>query len=317
MPQITRTSIISGPAKVTFNSQTFWSKGDITLNVINDRFNIETATFGKVDERFSGRRVEVSFEPSGRFTTALAAVLWPYGATLVGASIFTGTDVPLTITSTDGRVITIPAAAITQMPGIMLGVSKTLVGNITFTGILADDTDPSDAGAFYTEGAGSYGTDTGFDVADILTTAYSAAWGSAPWDSFLTEEGWTIEFGLNLSEQRVDGLGLVDMTFASLDVTATAMPVGPTANHVLAKLSPEQALGSSVATDDDLVISSETVGAPKVTLTNAALLDGGLAFGSESKRIGELSWVATREVGSPLFEVAAVVADVVADVEDP
>lgn len=52
MPSIDRTTIITGPALVTFAGQSFWSKGDIKLSPINKRFQIETAHFGRVDERF-------------------------------------------------------------------------------------------------------------------------------------------------------------------------------------------------------------------------------------------------------------------------
>jgi hypothetical protein len=308
MPAITRASIIAGPAKITFGGQTFWSKGDITLNVINDRFDIETAHRGKVDERFSGRKIEVSFEPSGRWTTALSAVLWPYGATAIGTSIYTGTDVPLVINSRDGRKITLPAAAITAMPQIRGGVTQTIVGSITFTGIVKNNTDPSAAGAYYAETSETWPADTAFAVADILTTPYLANWGDAPWANFLTEGGWTIDFALGLTEQRVDGIGVVDMTLNNLEVTASCIPVGPTAAAILAAASPTLKLGASIATTDDLVIASETVGAPQITLSHAALVETGLVFGREAKRVGATKWTATHVTGEPLFAVAAVTA---------
>jgi hypothetical protein len=309
MPAINRTSIISGPARVTFGGQQFWSKGDVTLNVINDRFNIETAHFGKVDERFSGRRVEVSFEPSGRFTAALAAVLWPYGSTAIGASIFTGSDVPLTINSRDGRQIVVHAAAITQMPQIRLGVTQTISGSMQFTGVVKNATDPSAAGAYLTESAVTYPGDSGFDVDDIITAPYLADWGAAaPWVNFLTEGGWTIDFSLSFANQTADGIGIVDMTLAGLDVTASCVPVGPTAAQILAEVAPNASFGTSIASGDDLVIAeeSDTVGSPIVTLSRAALVESGLVFGREAKRIGQTQWVATREIGSALFSVAAV-----------
>lgn len=307
MPAITRTSIIAGPAKITFDSVSFWTKGNVTLKVVNDRFNIDTSNFGKVDERFSGRKIEIDFEPAGNFTTAIADVLWPYASTNIGASVFTATDKPLVIHGRNGRTVTVHAAALTKMPPIMLAVNKTIMGSCQFTGICKDNTDPSGAAAYYTEASGGYPGDSGFDPADILTKHCTAAWGAGAWASFLTEGGWNIDFKLSLSPQNVDGLGTVDMTFQELEVTAKAIPVGPTASDVLAAVSPAQALGTSISTGTDLVISGADAGDPVVTLTAAAIVDAGLAFGNTVKRISETSWIATRTfttgVANPLFTV--------------
>lgn len=305
MPLINRTTIIAGPAKIVFGGQSFWSKGDVTMKIVNDRFDIPTSIFGKVDERFSDRKIDVSFEPSGAFTAGVAAVLWPYAATAVGASIFTGSDQALEIFGRDGRKVTLPAAAVTKMPSIRMGVSQTLMGDVTFTGILKNSTDPTAAGAYYTEAAVAYPGDTGFAVADILTKAYASVWGgTAPWSSFLTENGWAIDFNLSLAPQKVDGLGTVDMTFQGLAVSAKAIPVGPTQADVLTKLAGTAGLGASIATADPLNISATGV---YVRLYRAALADGGMSYGSTKKRLDTCEWVATRgvtaSVADPLFFV--------------
>lgn len=305
MPSINRTTIISGPARISFGGQLFWSKGDVAFKVINDRFDIQTAHFGKVDERFSDRKIEVTFEPSGAFNAAQAAVLWPYAGTAVGTSIFTGSDVPLTINGRDGRQIVVHAAAVTQMPQIRLGVAQTMLGSMTITGIVKNSTDPTAATAYYTESAVAYPGDTGFAVADILTKAYTGVWGAAaPWSAFQSEGGFTIDFDLQLASQKVDGIGTVDMRFAGLNVTAKCVPVGPTATDVLTKVAGTAGLGASIATADNLNISATGV---YVRLYRAALAESGLAFGSEVKRISDTSFIATRSVtagaADPLFYV--------------
>jgi hypothetical protein len=305
MPSINRTTIIAGPAKIVFDSQSFWSKGDVTVKVVNDRFDIQTAHFGKVDERFADRRLEVSFEPSGAFTAGVAGVLWPYASTAVGVSVFTGSDKALEIFGRDGRKITVHAAAVTKMPSIRMGVSQTLIGDVTFTGICKNNTDPTAAAAYYTEAAVTYPGDTGFAVADILTKSYASVWGaSAPWSSFLTENGWTIDFNLSLTPQKVDGIGTVDMTFSQLEVSAKCIPVGPSAADVLTKVAGTAGLGASIATADPLNISATGV---YVRLYRAALAESGLAFGSTAKRIGQTEFIATRGVttgvADPLFHV--------------
>lgn len=305
MPSINRTTIISGPARISFGGQLFWSKGDVTFKVANDRFDITSSHFGKVDERFSDRKIEVSFEPSGAFSAAVAAVLWPYAGTAVGASIFTGADVPLTINGRDGRQIVVHAAAVTKMPSLKLGVSETMLGSMTITGLVKNSTDPTAATAYYTESAVAYPGDTGFAVADILTKAYASVWGAAaPWSAFQSESGWTIDFDLQLASQKVDGIGTVDMRFAGLNVSAKCVPVGPTASDVLAKVAGTAGLGASIATADNLNITAAGV---YVRLYRAAIAESGLAFGSEVKRISDTEFIATRSVtagaADPLFYV--------------
>jgi hypothetical protein len=305
MPSIDRTTIITGPAKITFGAQSFWSKGNVTLTPTNSRFKITTAHFGDVDERFSGRQIEVTFEPAGRFTAGLAAVLWPHAALAIGASIFGATDAALVINSRDGKSYTIHNAAVTKMPVIRASVGKTLIGPVTFTGLLKNSTDPSNAAAYMTVASTTYPGDTGFAVSDILTLAYSSSWGSAPWDSFLTEDGWEISIDMQMREQIVDGLGVVDMTLQNMTVSARCVPVGVTDADVLAKLTPAAALGTSVAAGAAALNISATGAYFRVY--NAALVASDMAFGSESKRIGTTEWLATRTitaaVADPLFYV--------------
>ena len=306
MPSIDRTTIITGPAKITYGGQSFWSKGNVTLVPVNSRFKIPTAHFGDVDERYSSRQYTVNFEPAGRFTSALAAVLFPHAALSIGASIFGASDAALVINSRDGKSYTIHNAAVTKMPVIRASVGKTIFGPVTFTGLLKNSTDPSNAAAYMTVATTTYPGDTGFAVSDILTKAYASAWGADPWDEFLTEDGWEISIDMQLREQIVDGLGVVDMTLQNMTVSAKCVPVGVTDAAILAKLTPAAALGTSVAAAAaNLIVSATGV---YFAVYNAALVDSGLAFGSESKRISATEWVATRTVttglADPLFYVS-------------
>lgn len=305
MPAIARTAIISGPALIQFASQKFWSKGNVEVKVINDRFDIETAHFGKVDERYQDRRIEVTFEPSGALTSAIAAVLWPYGAATVGTSAFQAADRPLEIFGRDGRKITVHAAAVTKSPSLRLGVNQTALGSMTFTGLVKNNTDPTNATAYYTEAAVAYPGDTGFAVADIKTAAAAAVWGaSAPWNSFTSENGFEMDFNVTLVPQKVDGNGTVDMTFQALEVTLKAIPVGPAATDILAKMAPTSGLGASIASADNLTVTAGTVAA---MISKAAITESGLVFGAAAKRVAATTWTATRTVttgtADPLFTV--------------
>lgn len=306
MAGINRTTILTGPALVTFGGQTFWSKGDVTVNVKTEYFDIDTSHFGKVDKRVKDKRIEVSFEPSGAFSAALVAVLLPYGATAPGSSIYGATDRPLVVWARDGKKLTVHNASVTGMPSVFAGVSKTVYGDIKLTGLLANSTDPTNAAAYYTLTTATYPGDTGFAVSDIKTAAYTSAWGvSAPWDSFLTEAGWEISFGLELADQKVDTLGTVDMTLSGITVSAKSIPVGPAESDILAKVAPNNALGGSIAA----LAAALNISATGIyfRVYNAAMVNSGFAFGSAKKRIGQTEWVATRTVtagaADPLFYV--------------
>lgn len=102
----------------------------------------------------------------------------------------------------------------------------------------------------------------------------------------------------------MDGIGTVDMTFQKLDVTLKAIPVGPTANDILARISPTSGLGASMASADNMTITAGTVA---VAISKPALTESGLVFGSAAKRVAASVWTATRTVTSgtadPLFTI--------------
>lgn len=309
MPTINRSTIIAGPCQLTFDGSTFWSKGDVTLSPEFDLFPIQTSAHGQVDSRFRAKRYEVSFEPDGRVTSALIAVMWPWTTPTIGSSIFGATDKALVIIGRDGVIITLHNARITQMPSIRMGVGVTFAGPCKFTALLANSTDPTAAAAYLTVATSGY-TDTGWSASDILTQPATAAWGSSPWASFQVDSpGWEITPTLSLAPVTVDSLGVVDMTLQGLKVQAKAIPVGVTAANIIAAMSSTAALGASVSTGQELIISSGTT--PKnisVIVYNAAMIDASLVWSAAKKRVAQCTWEAnlsiTSGIADPLFSVA-------------
>ncbi len=306
MPSINKNTIISGPALVIYKAEKFWSKGDVVIKPVHARWNVDTAHFGKVDERFSNRRYEVTFEPSGRYNENLGEVLWPYASTPAGTSVFA--DFPLVVHGRDGRKVTLHNAAVTEMPALRFAVDKTSVGNVKFTALLKNNTDPSSPGAYLTEEAAAYPGDEGFDVAEIFSAATTASWGSGAWAAFLSEAGWEVTFQTRFSEKKADSLGTVDLRLQNIDVSLKGIPVGPSVENILAALKSNTALGSSLAGDDDFTITPSVAGAPSITLSKAALVDADIGYGSERNRIGSCEWIPTRTitagVAAPLFSIA-------------
>lgn len=305
---IDRSTILRGPAIITYNGATFYSKGDITVELGLETFAVDTAAFGKVDERVTDRITKVRFTPDGQFEGL--GVLWPYGSAAIGSSIFGATDVPLVIqTIADGKAITFNAAALTKMPDLELGATKTMLGEVEFT-CLGTNNEAWTATSNLVSIAANAFADTSFSVAAILTQAYTGAWGGAsPWSAITTSDGWKVGFSLGLTSVTTDADGMVDMTLESLEVTASCTPLGITEANLVAALKLQGSgatRGRSLASgSSDLVLTG--TGAV-ITLKGAQLKTGPMQFGRGALRVGELNWIATKTFSSgaplPLFSVA-------------
>lgn len=302
---LARSSILRGPAIVTFAGAQFYTKGDIKVSINLESFEVDTAAYGKVDERTTQRRAEVSFEPAGEWESL--GVLFPYGSMNIGTSIFTAVDRPLVIHTLDGKTVTFKAAALTKVPDINLSANKTRFGECTFTAIGSDNAAWTVADSLVAVAALAF-ADTTFDPANIKTEPVTAAWGAvAPWSSFLTADGFVVSHDLSFQDINIDTDGLVDMMLSKIAIRAKARPVGITELQLADALKIQGAgnpRGKSLA-GADLVITATT---GVVTVKGAALHSGGYEFGSAALRIGEVEWVGTRTLNlgvvQPLITVA-------------
>ena len=304
---IDRSTILRGPAVIQFNGCTFYSKGDITVDVGLETFQVETAAHGKVDERVIERSIKVKFTPAGEWENL--ATLYPYGSAVLGASVFGAVDLPLVIQTLSGRKITFSSAAITQMPAISLSSTKTLLGDVEFTCLGKNNEAWTTAGNSFAIAAQAF-SDATFDPASILTQPYAAAWGAvAPWDAIKTFAGWEISFDLSLNPVTTDDDGIVDYTFASLAVSASCQPMGITEQQFLDAMRLQgatNARGRSLqAGANDLVFTGTGVA---ITIKKAQMKEGGMLFNPKDPRIATAKWIATRQfiagAAQPLFSVA-------------
>jgi hypothetical protein len=304
---LTRASIIRGPAVVTFNGATFYSKDDIKLVTELETFDIEVSAYGKADERVRNRKMTVSFTPSGAW--ANLSTLFPYGASAVGSSVF-GPDTALSIQTLAGALVTFAAAALTRMPSITASAAKTLLGPLEFTCLGKDNTAWSATSSVYTVASNPF-TDSSFVESAIITAPYTVAWGStAPWNALATQDGVTVDFDLSLKPVETDSEGIVDFTCEKLVVTARLKPVGLSEGQVLAALALQgggAARGRSLnAAGQTLTIASGS--SPSIVLNGANLKSARQLFGPASLRVDELAFVATRTfsggAAQPLFTVA-------------
>lgn len=304
---IDRSTIITGPCVIGFNTHTFYSESDVTITTNKETFDIESSRLGKIDERDKDIKFTVAFKPLGDITNY--STLWPYAATVTGASIFTGTDRPLTVQGVDGELWTFASAAITKMPNITMSATKTIIGEVEFTCIRTNNTAWSGVNSIVAITSGSF-SDTTFPTDSlILTQPVVAAWGSSPWNAIQTKDGTEVEFNLSLTPIETDTDGTVDFRFTKLEVMAKLTPLNTTDAQMLTALGVQgasAARGRSLNTQgNDLVLTTTGF---IVTVTKAALKTSGAKFGSTVLRNGEFGFIATRTISggtpSPLFTIA-------------
>lgn len=319
---IQRELIITGPALVTFRGASFWSKGDIEVKLNQETFNIDSSAFGKVDERAKDISADISFEPVGEWEATALAALWNlYPSMIPGASIFGGaTDYPLVVWSLDGAKFTFGSAALTKIPDIIGSAEKTLVGNVGFTAIRANNTSWTTANSLFTcvSSGGAAPAVTTFDPTKVITAPFTLAWAVsdgngdaiANFASFETKDGLNIAFNLATEDIVTDREGLVDKRFKQLDVVAKAVPLGPTEADVLAAMRIQgtgAARGRSLSAGAVNLVATCAAGAgsPIITLNKVALKNSGYHFGASTIRLGELEWIATKATSADtLFTVA-------------
>jgi hypothetical protein len=301
---ISRTSIARVPGHIKFGSSTYlYPQGPIEINLVTERFPVTVDGIGKIEERPSSRRYEITVTPCGEIE-ALAA-LFPYASTIPGASVFTVTDVPLIVYGRDNKTYTFHAAAVTGM-ALTPRMGGTYLGGLTFTAILKDGAAPGDTGAYYTlDTSLTYPGDSNFSRSAIVTPPLTGVWGASdPWDSFHTREGFDVQFQLDLQPEMVDGLGLVDMKFVDVQVSATCTPVGVTASQLYALADANLGIGSS-PTRNDLIVSGTGF---YLALKGANAIDPNLGFSSSRPLAGQVQFMTNRAQTTGVSDAVFVLA---------
>jgi hypothetical protein len=304
MPTFDRTTIVRGPCKVTYDSQTFYSKAGVVLTTTNSTFDKETDAYGIVSKSKTDFTIVVEFEPVGEIEAL--AVLFPHGNTAMGASIYGSTDKNLVIVSADKKY-TILNAQITQMPTISCSATKTAFGSVQFTGLLKKDGDPQNIEDYYTTAEGE-SIGTGFNPSLIYTAPYTATLGAL--DPFMSAEGFEISFDLSLNPVLVDGIGTVDMSMGNLGCNISCIPTG------IAQLDFDTFFDNLSAGEDLAVslleIKTTTVGGLDFDCAEVQVTELQRNFSASDNRLGTLTMSAKRKfnAGAPvaLFTVAAVTA---------
>lgn len=202
---------------------------------------------------------------------------------------------------TANRRITFHNAAVIGMPSIILSAVQSALGAISFACFPKEGSAWADANNFYTITKVAL-TDTPPDASTIPTQEYTASFGAAPWDSFKSRGPITLSLQLRTDPVTTDGLGLVGMKIAGLDVSAQLSPEGRSEAQMLDLLGLQ---GGSVgrgksAVREDLIITGTGVYA---AIYNGAPRQLPQTFSATGQRAGELEIVGHRTPGSGPFFV--------------
>jgi hypothetical protein len=298
----TRLQLLRGPARVTYDEVVFYTEGDVRLDLRTRTGEARVAEIGPLERFMDDVELTVSFEPVGTWAAPLLAVLYPYSNPLPGQSLFAGGDQPLVINSADGVQLTLPAAALTQMPALRLTGGRTTFGTATFRALTAAGAARSTSDSLYQVNTAAW-TMPALDRAQLVAGPVSAAWGAdEPWNALQTVDGFEIAFPLKLQEDTLDDVGVADLLVVEVGALARFVPAGPTAAALLAAARVQGAgadRGVSLFTNAvDLQLTGAT-GGPAVTLRYAVLVDDvPLAWSVRAPRLGRVTLAAQRPLDS-------------------
>lgn len=299
MAGINRTTLSLGPGHLLFGgslaSKLYCKNIKIVLNT--KWLEIAPGGFGRIDRRKIDETIQIQCEGIGEFDAGIAALLWPYGSTAIGDSIFGATDTAIGVHTLAGQKFTIHCCAITKMPPIFIGAGAPIFGSFEITGILKQSTARSNAAALYTLAAVAWaGAPTGSNV-KMLPAA--ASWALNSPETIVAKNGWTIDFEFGLDWQVSSDFGTFDARFRSLEVRAKCLPIGYSEAR-WAELKIQDTgndIGSGARVGADLTITQANPGAT-VVLKNARFDTMAMQFGDNMDRMGEVVWLATRDISA-------------------
>ena len=291
MPVIARSTLVRGPATVTFNGVTWYSAGDVAIKINKATFPV-TVGGGKIDERVADYSAEVTFTPSGRLLGL--ALFNAFGTMALGTQLYTSADLPVVVANV-AATWTFKAGRISKIPSIIASARKTAFGPMTLKCIVGDGLVPGAADSFLTMSAGA--APTGEAAAGIITGPWTISGGTLG-SSWETEDGLTLDFELETSEQRTDSGGLVGEYLTGVTARASFVPVGLAPSAIVTGLQLTDAIGASLNTGGvDLVATTSGLTA---TLKGASLTEANFSATVQNDPVRGVVATATRASNTTL-----------------
>lgn len=300
-------TIIAGPAIIQFNSQTYYTEGDITVGLARETFTVQSSAHGTLDERLAAQAVTISFKPVGALD--VVAKYLAHAVTAIGGLLIDPASLKsVVVWAKDGRKTTWGAGFISRLPSFNLSAIATAIGEMELT-VLGNPTKALDAADAWNVFATAALSDTSFDPTKIVTPQYLATWGTALVDCE-SETGFLVEPSIGIAMKRVANWGNVNALLTDITLGCRFTPVGIDEDDLWAALALQSTgavlPGESLAkAGDDLVIAG---GAVSFTLHNAGPRSAGTRYGLEPLRVGEVGFATKRTftagVADPLWTVA-------------
>lgn len=187
---IDRLLVSRGPAMITHRGGVFFSKGDITAELMKETKEVESSAFGELDQINTGIKATLKFTPVGEFEHL--DVLYPYGTTVPGTSIFGDEDHPVLIQPLDDgqRQVTFHAGGVSKMPDLNFTAQDTLMAECELQMVGANGVAVDNANRLFTFAANVIDLAAlPYDPDKLIIQAYSNSWTSAG--------GFTLTFGAN------------------------------------------------------------------------------------------------------------------------
>jgi len=293
---ITRTTLLGGPAAAMFGGHTYFARDGILVTPALELEAVDSDAQGVVDASATLAPVAIRFTPSAPFADLVALYPWLEGAP--GISLFGATDSPLVLVAANGVRLTFAAAAVVQMPDLLLGAKEPVTGAVTFLAIGARSLPIMAANRLVAIDSAEFpARPTGTAQ---LADDFAVTWGGAPWLTLRARDGVKVELAMKSRPVISAANALVDMTLDSLVVTVRFVPASPAGGSV-AEADVVQGLQAEGSLPGRLLSlgarTLEVVGQHVwLRLPLAQLTAGPLEFDAVSGRLGELVFTATRAV---------------------
>lgn len=165
---------------VTHRGGVFFTREDLVVELNKEVKDIPSAAFGPLTQVNQGVKATAKFRPIGEFEHL--GVLWPYAETPVGRSIFGDADYPLLIQPLDDtqKQTRFKAAGISKMPDLQFTATDTLIGDVEFQMVGANNVAPDDAARLFVVENNAIDLEAlPYDPDALLVQAYSNRWLSA------------------------------------------------------------------------------------------------------------------------------------------
>ena len=310
MPAILdRTKLSRGPAEIAYTTggQTayYLSVGDVTFDPGLATKKLDSAAFGTVKTIRSGVKPTVSFDPLGMLRDL--AITFPHAAmtpghSLVGAysgnpAVYADNTLVVRPLDQSQKKTTLYGAGISKVPDLnFTGQAQIFSGAMTFA-IAGKNAVAADAANRLLLREANDLDHPHYDPATLFAQVYDvtcALFNNG--NPLATVGGIKVAFNLATTDKGADGL-LYDMSFKSIDPTASFQPLGISEDDLLAALALQgagSAIGKSVNdAGADLVISAPGA---YCKLPVAGISKASLIYGADAERVGVLDMVAGVQV---------------------